>query len=514
MRKTKKGDGIMENRIYTIQVLEDKDYDTLDEIFPNIKKEDLRNSLGFADVKKGEAYVRKTNVATLDETTMQHELQELLAKTSPDEIDGIRWKKGMDIITPIFQAVATITGHPYLAAAAGAARGAYKQATDQGTLGQTLISTAAPLVAGALGAGQAGGAAYTAARTGTETIAKQGIIGSMGQALKAGTGQLLGMTPAAAAPATGELAKQFATQQATQFGTPLTLGGQTSLVTGGAGGLSAVPQVLGSAIGAGLGSQLAQAPKVATTPVIQGAGQITPAVTPAVTPAPAAAPFSLKSLVTPQNILGAGSLLASTGVKQPEFVMPESVEAIRSKLLQTGAEGGLTEVGQQARLELGNIMKATPEQLYAPGTDVYYQNTLRNLENEYARQKKALAQQWNAIDPNYQYNGEYIMADDRLNKSYMEVRNSYVSQEEQRRFELGRTQKYLALQEALGVDKNVMDDLVGLTGLDVQTAAMMYGAQVQDVQQIRESLGTLGVELLLRGQGIQKQGAININLGQ
>ena len=60
-----------------------------------------------------------------------------------------------------------------------------------------------------------------------------------------------------------------------------------------------------------------------------------------------------------------------------------------------------------------------------------------------------------------------------------------------------------------------MDDLIGLTSLDVETAARAYGARVEDVKQIRESLGTLGIELLLRGttgKGMQT-GGININLG-
>ena len=71
---------------------------------------------------------------------------------------------------------------------------------------------------------------------------------------------------------------------------------------------------------------------------------------------------------------------------------------------------------------------------------------------------------------------------------------------EQRRFELARTAKYTAIQDSLGVDRDVMDDLIGLSGLDVQTAAMMYGAQAADVTAIREALGTLGAELLIRGQ--------------
>ena len=110
------------------------------------------------------------------------------------------------------------------------------------------------------------------------------------------------------------------------------------------------------------------------------------------------------------------------------------------------------------------------------------------------------------IDPNYQTRGDFAYAQNLLDESYMNTRNSYVAQEEQRRFELARTEKYDTIKTALGVDKNQMDDIVGLTGLDVQTAAMIYGAKVQDITSIREVLGTLGMELILRGQGAMAQG--------
>ncbi len=514
----------MGNKIYTIQVLGDKDYNALHEQFSNIKEEDLKNSLGFADVEKGEAYVRKTNVATLDETTMQHELQELLAKSSSHEdINNIRWKKGMDIITPILQAVAVVTGHPYIAAGIGAARGAYKQATDQGTLGQTLISTAAPLAAGALGAGAAGGAAFTTAQE-----AGKGVLSSLGSSLAAGTGQLLGITPAAAAPTLAEKAATAIIPGATALG----------MQAAGSTLASAAPALLPAVAAGTVGANLLGAVKPAipgvsatpATPAIQGAGQVTPTVAPttvaapATAAAPAAAPFSLKSLVTPQNILGAGSLLASQAVKQPVFQMPESVELIRSKLLETQdvineatgevtKGGGLTEVGKQARIELANIMKSTPTELYPTATDEYYNAALRRTRESYAQAQKQLDAAYNLAG--VYGSGEHLAEKAKLQENLARTESALTAETEQRRFELARNAQYQAIQDSLGVDKDVMDDLVGLTGLDVQTAAMMYGAQVQDVQQIRESLGTLGVELLIRGTtGQMKTGGININLGQ
>ena len=85
---------------------------------------------------------------------------------------------------------------------------------------------------------------------------------------------------------------------------------------------------------------------------------------------------------------------------------------------------------------------------------------------------------------------------------------------EQRRFELARTTQYQALQDSLGVDKGMMDDLVGLTGLSAEMAAQVYGAKVSEVIAMRQSLGTLGVEALLRGSGLKSGNNITLSLAK
>lgn len=573
----------MKNQIITVQVMDDKDYLAMDEVFPNIKKEDLQNSLGFADKEAGEAYVRRTAIKDIDDATIQHEIQEILAETSPHEKDGIRFgwfrkafgfssQPAVNVAAPILASMIPGVG-PILSAVLAAATSAATQKLNTGQInplqvglsglggglikgammpGITAAKAASSGIGGQLGSGLLG-FTPTATQAGTS-----GLIGSGGHLLGMGAGSLaptgvnatipgiggapgtvISKVPGAAAnamlpsgaPAMGAagagasllgsalppaLAKTASQSLPAAMPTNISWGGTpatTTNILGGIGSLASTPATTPGA----------QAPATFANPGmanVMDVGSVTPANVAAKVGAAAAKP----SLLNAQNILGAGSLLASqTAVKQPTFQMPESVEQIRSKLLSseidpvTGqpTQGGLTEVGKQARIELGNIMKSTPQELYAPGSDAYYQTTTKNLENEYARQKKALAQQWNAIDPNYQYNGEYQMQDDLLNKSYMEVRNNYVAQEEQRRFTLAVNQKYAAIQESLGVDKNVMDDLVGISGLDAQTAAMIYGAQVADVNALREALGTIGAELLVRGTtgtGIQK--GINMALGQ
>lgn len=69
-------------------------------------------------------------------------------------------------------------------------------------------------------------------------------------------GGAVGMKPASG----GGLASKFAADQATQFGTPLSLGGQNFAVTGGTGGLSALPVAAGTAIGSAPNAKLRHLP--------------------------------------------------------------------------------------------------------------------------------------------------------------------------------------------------------------------------------------------------------------
>ena len=85
--------------MYTIRILDDAEFDKLPYKF-------VKDSLGLADPETGEAFVRKTGIKEMDMATLSHEVDELVAKTSPHEIDGIRYKKGgaLRTILPIVAA--------------------------------------------------------------------------------------------------------------------------------------------------------------------------------------------------------------------------------------------------------------------------------------------------------------------------------------------------------------------------------------------------------------------------
>ena len=100
----------------------------------------------------------------------------------------------------------------------------------------------------------------------------------------------------------------------------------------------------------------------------------------------------------------------------------------------------------------------------------------------------------------------------KLKEQLARTESGLFAQVEQQRFEFGSNQKYQAIQDSLGVDKNTMDDIVGLTGFDAEMAAQIYGARVADINAIRQALGTFGMEMILRGQGMQGGQGQGINI--
>ena len=86
---------------YRIKILSNAEFDKL-------PYKHAKDALGCADKATGTAYIRDTQCKELNETTMEHELQELLATVSPHEVDGIRYKRVMDIIKPVITVLSWI----------------------------------------------------------------------------------------------------------------------------------------------------------------------------------------------------------------------------------------------------------------------------------------------------------------------------------------------------------------------------------------------------------------------
>lgn len=192
---------------YTLHYLSDKEFDRL----PYSR---AKEALGCADEKTGNAYVRKTGIRPIDQFVTEHEIAELVAKVSPHEVDGIRYKvfgnnnplkgSGLDTllggedkegnptattqVTPSGQGVANPSGTPNTA--------------DTQLNNANAANANKGTVTGSLGA--------TPSTTNTSTINQPST------------------------PTTSTLNNAFSNYQSNQLGfadTPVTLGGQTSYVS-------------------------------------------------------------------------------------------------------------------------------------------------------------------------------------------------------------------------------------------------------------------------------------------
>ena len=81
----------MKREQYKIFILSNDEYESLHEDMPKLSKEDLKNSGGFANPETKEAFVRKFSDKDQTNEVIQHEIDELLAETSPHEKNGYRF---------------------------------------------------------------------------------------------------------------------------------------------------------------------------------------------------------------------------------------------------------------------------------------------------------------------------------------------------------------------------------------------------------------------------------------
>ena len=501
---------------FTVQILSDKEFDSL-------PYKGISDSLGIADPEKGFAFVRSTGVKEWDLATLSHEIDHLVEEhgTHEDEY-GIRHKKGgflRNILPTVLGAVGTLIGGPVLGGLLGGVSNIgmdqYAKSRHPEQLGQPG-QIGSILGAGALGA-ISGAGAGTAIKGGIAGGAKAapGFFSKAGGIVKGG---LFG-TPAAVGGAPISVINPSAAAATPGF-TPATSG-----LLGSAGSFGGVanPYLKSGSLtvpsGKLPGTESIPAMSLATGGVGNAAGNtITPSTNllgggnvAGNAPSPSATPFSFASLKTPENIIGGASLLSAAGMGTPQFKMPDSVEQLRSKLY---SGQGLSALGQQAQSELANILKSKPTDLSPTGNDEYYNAMLRRTRESYAEAEEQLDNAYNAAG--MYGSGEHMAEKAKLKEQLARTESGLFAQVEQQRFEFGSNQKYQAIQTSLGVDKNTMDDIVGLTGLDAKMAAQIYGARVADINDIRKALGTFGMEMILRGQGMkggQGQG-INITLNR
>lgn len=184
---------------FQVHVLDDQEFDKLPYI-------GISDSLGIADPKSNQAFIRRTGIAELDLGTISHELDHLISKNT-DHMDeyGIQHKKGgffKNIIAPVLGVAGTFLGLPTPLILAASGLGAV--GTDQYAKSNHPEELGAPgnpvdiLKTGAIGAlsGFGAGNAASGALSGFQGAAGQGLGAQLGGAVKGA----LGFTPTSSSP--------------------------------------------------------------------------------------------------------------------------------------------------------------------------------------------------------------------------------------------------------------------------------------------------------------------------
>lgn len=179
-----------------------------DEEFNKLPYRDAETSLGMSVMKTRKAYIRETGVRDLDMGTIRHEFDEMMQKSSPHEIDGVRYKSGGALGKILGPIIGSIIGvfNPAAGIAVGAAisggTGTHSRSVKPEKYGENTFGAfakdAAIGGAGAYGGGKLLSGAYTGAAN-----AASGLTGGVGgTASNAFTGALQGAA-SAATPAVG-----------------------------------------------------------------------------------------------------------------------------------------------------------------------------------------------------------------------------------------------------------------------------------------------------------------------
>jgi hypothetical protein len=485
---------------YTLHYLSDKEFDKLPYRLAN-------TAWGAADEKTGNAYVRRTGLRPIDEFIAEHELAELIAKVSPHEVDGIRYKvfgnnnplkgSGLDTllggedkagnptattqVTPSGQGVSNPSGTPNTADtqlnnanAANANKGTVTGSlgastttpTNTSTINQPSTSTGSGLTD-----------AFNNYQSNQLGFASSPVsLGGQTSYVSPNLSTINTNTPTSqnSFSSPNSIASMFTTNQATSsnLGTPVTLGGQTSNVTGGANGLTATPTSASSNLGFESPTSTTSTSTKANVP-LQSINQ---------------------SKVSPT--LQGGSEVSSQNQKVESTSKTPFLESIfgkdwRQTLLGAGisalgqATAGKTQTVNPADSQLYNdvveqVKSGVQVELTTAQRDAISYNYDQQLENA----RKNITARFKALRP-----GSDISNDSQLQSALVELENDFAEQ------------KAAAITAAqLGLTQTQTAQLSQLAALDVNSLAINAGISNQEAADFKNMMASLGAMVAQGGQ--------------
>jgi len=424
--------------LYTVKILSEADFDRLP--YKNAK-----TSLGAADASTGIAYVRDTGYNDITKHTIAHELDELMAKVSPHEEDGIRYKN------------------------LGESFSGFKNA----------ISSAAQPVAKGLGAVakapfQIAGAAYN----GIKGLAQPG--GVFGKFNQKNTGI---PTPYGAKTATFPGAGQGPIpSDSLGSNNPFEQFNSASVPPTQTGGGGTPASSGGSAIGKYFKDLFTGQPKTQT----QGGGA----------PASQASTGggglldSFKSAIAPVAVSALGNAFA------PKVPTPDFSGIIDPLKQQVSGQGNLASpIRQLAELKLTDSLNtdvngAPPDALFEQGD--------RQQNELLTEDLKSLEQAFKAANPNVDIanNSAFQTARDKLIERRSELRTEDRDRVSAQYNQQAKQNRIVEIQTALNLDQAQTSQLIQLAQLQVDQIMLQTGVTYGEAAQLKELFGNLGTGLL------------------
>lgn len=196
--------------------------------------------------------------------------------------------------------------------------------------------------------------------------------------------------------------------------------------------------------------------------------------------------------LSPQMLGGLGMLASSAIPQTPKYAGDPMIGELTSRLL--GGKG-ISEVGALSRTKLMDMMNADPYTV----PDEYYNAATRRIDDAYAQAERDMVSRYKhyGAEDSTDFNSQIkkLRQDQAREKAALGAELEYANYQNT----MNRT--YEAIKTGIGVDDSIMQELIGLTGISAQEAALKYGAEVADVESLRNMLGT--------GGGIMLQGAMN-----
>lgn len=216
------------------------------------------------------------------------------------------------------------------------------------------------------------------------------------------------------------------------------------------------------------------------------AGLTGPAAVAPVTPAAGAGFWDKgvgKFLKTGLMTTAAGKAAEMLAGGAPEFDMPAEVEQYRQTIGQS-----LTEVGKLGREEIQRVLSSPFGQLIPTGEDsAYVEASMRRLEESAERRKEGITRTYNAYGR--LYSSEHMEELSNIDRELDFARQDLEAKLTFEKTQIEAQYRVQALAMSLGVDEQTAQDLAGITQLAVEEAAIKYGLDVAEVQNIRDMIG-------------------------